>query len=367
LFCTSTCIGTYPISGGGGVIGVSIVTNIIDSTLSDNQALGGFSDGGGAFFGSGTVNIVNTTIAKNAASSSGIPNAGGDVLAFGGGAEFGSGVSKGNVTNVTIAYNKTVDVSGSNISEAGGIKSESSNIRFTNTLVALNTASTAPDFGGTVLDGGHNLIGNADGSTGFSSANGDLLGDTAHPLDPHLGHLHDNGGPTQTIALLPDSPAINRGDNNAVSVTGPNDQRGVGNARIFDGTIDIGAFELQPPPSGVPPAGTVVPVGPLMLFGFGFGPGGQLDLFEVDQKGQVFALAFSFSNFENPDPANAQFLNTDMVMQNMTVTNAGGFPALTGSLVGSDHQSMLMLTVPISLMPSAAFTDVLKAWQGAGG
>jgi hypothetical protein len=103
-----------------------------------------------------------------------------------------------------------------------------------------------------------------------------------------------------------------------------------------------------------------------MLFGFGFGPNSQLDLFELDQKGQVFALAFSLANLVGPNAAGAQLVNTDLVLQDVAVTDAGGFPALLGGLVGSNHQSMLLMTMPIQLIPSAAFADLLKAWQAAG-
>src|SRR5262249_12493487 len=59
-------------------------------------------------------------------------------------------------------------------------------------------------------------------------------------LDPN--GLHDNGGPTLTIALLPGSPALGTG----YPVGAPQyDQRGPGFARISGGTVDIGAFELQ--------------------------------------------------------------------------------------------------------------------------
>jgi len=61
-----------------------------------------------------------------------------------------------------------------------------------------------------------------------------------------LGPLQDNGGPTFTHALLTGSPAIDAGDPN---FTPPPyyDQRGPGFARVVNGRIDIGAFEVQPP------------------------------------------------------------------------------------------------------------------------
>src|SRR5262249_42109572 len=73
--------------------------------------------------------------------------------------------------------------------------------------------------------------------------------------DAKLGVLKDNGGPTMTHKLLQGSPAIDAGDNTDAP---EGDQRGPGYARVVNGTIDIGAYEVQarrsspPLPSGVP-------------------------------------------------------------------------------------------------------------------
>ena len=85
----------------------------------------------------------------------------------------------------------------------------------------------------------HNLVGKTDGSTGWVGP--DLTGTVAQPLNALLAALGSYGGPTETMALLPGSPAIN-GGNNALIPTGvTTDQRGL--ARIVGGTVDIGAFE----------------------------------------------------------------------------------------------------------------------------
>ena len=92
--------------------------------------------------------------------------------------------------------------------------------------------------------GAYNLIGAIDGSAGLE-AFGTIYGTAAVPMDPVLGPLRDNGGPTWTHALLPGSPAIDAG--NAAGVVST-DQRGW--ARPADGlgdgfvVPDIGAFEL---------------------------------------------------------------------------------------------------------------------------
>ena len=66
-------------------------------------------------------------------------------------------------------------------------------------------------------------------------------------VNPLLGALADNGGPTQTHALLPGSPAVNAGPNPLTPFPGSaDDQRGAGYARVVGGRVDIGAFEVQP-------------------------------------------------------------------------------------------------------------------------
>src|SRR5206468_11718407 len=76
--------------------------------------------------------------------------------------------------------------------------------------------------------------------------------------DPMLGPLQDNGGPTFTNALLPDSPAINAGD---PSFTPPPffDQRGPGFDRVASGRIDIGSFEVQGPTPTPTPTASPIP------------------------------------------------------------------------------------------------------------
>ncbi len=172
--------------------------------------------------------------------------------------------------NVTVANNSTLlNLAAHTLGGSGGginnvsATGSSSTLALYNTLVANNQAGIAPDFAGIVNFSDHNLIGIQDGSTGFHQANsGDLVGSVTNPLDPRLGPLQNNGGPTQTMALLPGSPAINAGDNNIQLFTGSDDQRGNGFARVAKGTIDIGAFEVQPPPS--PPAPPPSPAPPTL-------------------------------------------------------------------------------------------------------
>jgi hypothetical protein len=116
-----------------------------------------------------------------------------------------------------------------------------------NTIVAGNSNTGAnnssPDiFGSVQLTSSYNLIGIA-GSTVYGISNGsqgNLVGTPTSPIDPKLGPLADNGGPTQTLALLAGSPALGRGDPFTNATT---DQRGLPRRR--NGLVDVGAFQSQ--------------------------------------------------------------------------------------------------------------------------
>ncbi len=119
------------------------------------------------------------------------------------------------------------------------------NATIDNTIVALNTAGSDNDIGNPVSSASaNNLIGTSGNSGLVNGVNGNQV-DVANP---GLGPLADNGGPTQTIALLSGSPAIAAGST-ALAVdpaTGQplaTDQRGF--PRVVGNSIDIGAFEVQ--------------------------------------------------------------------------------------------------------------------------
>src|SRR5207253_10692871 len=82
---------------------------------------------------------------------------------------------------------------------------------------------------------GYNL--SSDTSCGFTRAT-----DITTPT-PRLGPLAPNGGPTETMALLPGSPAINEGGSGANGCPAT-DQRGV--RRPQGAACDIGAYEAAP-------------------------------------------------------------------------------------------------------------------------
>jgi hypothetical protein len=259
---------------GGGIFNAGTLT-ITNSTLSGNSA-----GGGGGIFSSGTLTINSSTLSGNSASfntrfgsgggisSSGTPTINSSALSGNSANGFGSsggGISSsgtltinsstlsGNSANVFNAtgggiYNTgALSVTSSTLSgnSAGGgggifISTSATVTALRNTILAGNTAPGGPDVSGPLNSQGHNLIGDGTRGSGFDPT--DLVGTSTAPIDPMLGPLADNGGPTQTMALLPGSPAVGAGD----PTDAPQfDQRGPGFARIVNGMIDIGAFEVQ--------------------------------------------------------------------------------------------------------------------------
>jgi len=109
-----------------------------------------------------------------------------------------------------------------------------------NSIIAGNTGDVV-DVAGPVISLGYNLIGQADGSTGWGSA--DLTGTSGRPLDPQLSPLQDNGGPTLTHAPAITSPAHLHGD---PSLYGSFDQRGTPRHDLL-APPDIGSVVFDQP------------------------------------------------------------------------------------------------------------------------
>jgi predicted outer membrane repeat protein len=186
----------------------------------------GRGNGGGIFAGAGQLSLLNSTVSGNNA------------------VHFGGAIYAGNLDllNVTLVKNSA--------QSAGGIFHGSATLPATirNTIVALNRigpGGSSPDVSGLFTSLGHNLIGDSSDHPAFiNGVNGDQVGQPDKPLNPKIGRLADNGGPTRTHALLRRSPAIDAGDNNDAP---RKDQRGVRRPRDGDGRrgriVDIGAFE----------------------------------------------------------------------------------------------------------------------------
>jgi hypothetical protein len=193
-----------------------------------NGGAGGAGEGGG-LYNHGAASLRNATFAANVVSA----GRGGD-----------AGIGTGTITvqgsfGGPIWYADTPDGEpGQTGGAAGGaISKEMGEVALANTILAAS--SGADNASGTLTDQGHNL--SSDASCAFT-ATGSL-----NNADPKLLPLADNGGPTPTMALAPDSPARDQGDS---ALAGAADQRGV--PRPIGPGSDIGAFEFVPPFSITP-------------------------------------------------------------------------------------------------------------------
>jgi hypothetical protein len=194
---------------------------ISGSTLAGNTAL----YGGGILIFNGQLQLTNSTLSGNTAQRQG------------GGIYYNGGVLE--VASCTIVFNVTTQHFALDEWGGGGVYAEDGRALLRNTIVADNrTAQDGPDVLGPMLSLGYNLVGQTDFSSGWVAT--DLTGTADTPLDPRLGPLQDNGGPTPTHALLAGSPALRAGDP-AVLMT--LDQRGSVRAGFLGSPTDIGAFE----------------------------------------------------------------------------------------------------------------------------
>ena len=233
--------------------------NLIIASLNTNAVIDATGLGDRVFqiFPHATLTLENLTI------TGGAPGTGPEIFADGepGGAILNAGILlMGNcvVTNNSGGGGRNVGGNGVlNISGAGGTGG-------TNTVYPLmpedppttqvtgssGAAGAGFDLAGDFVSQGFNLVSTADGSTGLvSGVKADQAGSISTPIDPLIGPLQMNGGPTPTRALLTGSPAIDKGKNFEIHT----DQRGhrrpydyspIPNASGGDGS-DIGAFELD--------------------------------------------------------------------------------------------------------------------------
>ena len=184
-------------TSGGGVYNTGTFI-LSSSTISGNTASG---NGGGIYSDStvaGTdLKVIDSTVANNVATGAGGGIYSGDVGAV--------------LVNSTIALNRAGG-------GGGGLFEATSNATLTNTIVALNTMAGAPsDISGNVVGtSSNNLIGTG-GSGGLVNGlpNNNLVNVANPGLDP--SGLRNNGGPTQTIALVAGSVAIDAGTDSVLS------------------------------------------------------------------------------------------------------------------------------------------------------
>ena len=229
-----TISGNFSSPGGGGINGYATSLSVANSTISGNSTPG---SGGGISVSGGLV-IENSTISGNSAGTSGGGIYGGATVENSTISDNSAGVSGGGIYGGATVMNSTI--SGNSAGTSGGGIYNNSSLVVSNTI--LNAGASGENIfndGGTVTSLGYNL--SSDDGGGYLTGPGDQIN-----TDPLLGPLQNNGGPTFTHGLLPGSPAIDAGDPN-FSQPPFNDQRGCSFDRVFNGRIDIGSFETQPP------------------------------------------------------------------------------------------------------------------------
>ncbi|MEL6136012.1 MAG: right-handed parallel beta-helix repeat-containing protein [Cyanobacteria bacterium J06628_6] len=237
---------------GGGIASLFDDLSVSNSTVSGNSTTGANARGGGIVSAFSSLSVSNSTVSGN--STTGVNADGGGIVRFDG---------MVSVNNSTVSGNSTTGVN----ADGGGIVRFDGDVSVESSIIANNTANAlGPDvflgFASTTA-GSNNLIGVGDdtGNGTFNivdGINGNQVGTAASPLDPLLGPLQNNGGPTFTQSPLPGSPAIDMGANPLGLLT---DQRG--ETRSV-GQTDIGAVEVQPvveppePPTTVPEPTSVI-------------------------------------------------------------------------------------------------------------
>ncbi len=287
--------------GGGIAVAISGQLHLSNTTIAGNSALGGGGNvgGNGGRGGEGGNGSLATTTGHEPANYDGAGGRGGN--GGNGGISGPAGNSSGGglyqedapvtMTNVTVAYNMgnvSTRVTTTSLAGAGGSPGQNAGSRTAviasgspgtagtltsvvpfaagsgvlsfgtptnpanvvtvrNSIVALNTAAgVASDIAGSIAaaSSGNNMIGTGGSGGLVNGVNGNNVGVS----NPGILPLADNGGRTRTIAITFQSPARNAGlnayavDANSNPLT--TDQRGVGNPRVVDFIVDIGAYEL---------------------------------------------------------------------------------------------------------------------------
>ena len=232
----------------GGIFSISPNLTINNLTIAN-----GVSTAGGAILNGGTLTVNNSTFIDNSAPFGG--NGGGAIWTNEGIANINSSTFVGNWSStsgnvlqaisgsiLTISNSTIVDNLDSS-SDASALANFGSTINVFGSIIANNAGSNCS--GSTITDQGYNL---ESGTDCRFTASTDLQN-----TNPQVAPLANNGGPTETLALLNNSPAINAIPTSACTAT--TDQRGI--TRPQGPACDIGAFELRAPQLSLPNTITV--------------------------------------------------------------------------------------------------------------
>jgi len=352
---------TDEINGDGAGIDNLGTLSVADSTISNNSA----NDGGG-FFNSGMLMIANSTIANNDAQ-------------FGGGIFTGGALT---LVNCTISGN-TLGGNSSTYGGAagGGIYLAGGTAILVNTIVAGNkipvgnlagagglAGYAASDIAGTLSSASaYNLIGGGGAGGLHNGVSGNVV--LSASTNPLLGTLAENGGPTQTMPLLPGSPAIGAGSLSlAVDPVSrlplATDQRGAGFPRTSEGTVDIGAYER--PVAGGP--ATVYTVDLTSASGTGSGNSGDL-VYAINQANANTNPAGSVIEFA-PTVFNASTPQAITLSRTLVLSEAVGPEVIDGPganvLMISGNNAVTVFGINDNVVASLAGLTISNGSSGTG-
>lgn len=217
---------------GGGVLNTGMLT-VTNSTLSDNRAA---RDGGAMWNNSSTMTMSGCTVSGNEATQDGGGVANFNVLMISNSTVSGNNAADdgGGIWNFSIMTMLSCTVSGNTAAAGSGSAIGNAGV----VMTISNSLFDGSCSGAPLLSDGYNLESPRD-TCGFGEPTDDV-DVTAGDLE--LGSLADNGGPTQTHALLPGSAAVDTIPEPMCELD--QDQRGV--ARPQGSACDAGAFELEP-------------------------------------------------------------------------------------------------------------------------
>src|SRR6266542_3198398 len=227
---------------GGGIRILAGQVSISGSVVTENSASGGdFNVGGGIYIeGQSSLTVSNTTVSNNSADQGGGIYADLDVS--------GTVSINGSTINNNTALTTGFGAGGGIYIQFGG------NVSITNSTISDNGHEDGLQGGGIYIQGGSlslksvTISGNKSQTGAGTCITAPATGDQRN-VNPLLGSLANNGGPTQTHALLTNSPAIDKGQSSSLNTdqrgfTRPVDNPAIPNATGGDGS-DIGAFEVQ--------------------------------------------------------------------------------------------------------------------------
>ena len=299
---------------GGGIDNAGMIT-LTNSTFFENNAIGGTGGNGGngggragnggnggnavggGIYNTGTVAVVNCTFSKSAATGGTNGTAGSGIAAGRDGKRGGS--QGGNISNVA--------------------KKKKGSFTLINSIIG--TGLSGGGASGIFVDGGFNIC--ADKTIKFSKKS-----TSKSNLNPMLGDLADNGGPTETIALVSTSPAVDQID---PADAPPADQRGVSRPQFVRANLsDIGAFELNTNTAVIllQPQSTNVIVGSNALFSV-----------VASGAGPLFYQWFFDGAVLTNETASS------LLITNVQTTNAGNFQVVVSNSFNSVTSRVAVLTV----------------------